>query len=244
MVSFLPMPTEQRNRSTTILIGCIVIAVLAGTGVWYYASGKSYQYSLAAGETIQNWSFVGAYNGNDELEKRAHDEITRLQGFVGKGPDTDYSYYISIANQYNLLGDGKSEYAYLQKALAIDSEHTGLAWSNVAALFERLGALSSARDAYKRAANAQASPQYITAYLEFLTEHFPLETSEIERAYAVGIAAIGEAPQLLQIRARWLEGEGRTQEAITDWKKVKRLVPASAAAADIEIKRLQEKSQH
>ena len=244
MVSFLPMLTEQKNRYTLVLISCIALVVLAGIGVWYFTSGKSYQYSLAAGETISQWSFVGAYTGNSELEKRARDEISRLEGFVGKGPDTDYSYYISIANQYDLLGDGKSEYSYLQKALAIDALHTGLAWSNVAALFERLGALSSARDAYKRAANAQASPQYITAYLEFLTERFPHETSEIENAYAIGIEALGEAPQLLQIHARWLEGEGHIQDAINDWKKIKRLVPASAAATDIEIKRLQENSQH
>ena len=236
------MPTEtSSNRSRNISIGLIAV-LLIGAGVyWYTQKSSGYSYHLAQGEKITNWQFQGAYTGNADLEKRAHDEIDRLQGFVGKGPDTDYSYYISIANQYDLLGDGKSEYSYLQKALAIDAMHTGLAWSNVAALFERLGALSSARDAYKRAANAQASPQYITAYLEFLTERFPHETSEIEKAYAIGIEALGEAPQLLQIHARWLEGEGRIQDAIGDWKKIKRLVPASAAATDIEIKRLQGK---
>ena len=228
-----------------IFIGLIIIAFIAG-GAWYYSNQRGQSDADAQDTPIQkwnvsinNWDFQGAYTGNPELEKRANDEIARLKKLIGSGTETEYSYYISIANQYDLLGDGENEYVYLKKALAIDDATTGLAWANVAVLFARLGDEKSARDAYARAVKAQAHPQYVTAYLDFLTQHFTDDTAAIEGAYEAAVLSVGEAPQLLEIRARWLEGQGRFQEAIDAWNKLKQLSPGSSSAADLEIKQLQ-----
>ena len=235
------MPTETKsNTKRNIIIGLVLILSLTGAW-WQYKGQNSYAFTFAEGESVQSWNFPGAYTGNTELEKRASDEIARLKKLVGNGPETDYSYFVAVANQYDLLGDGKNEFAYLKKALAIDDAHTGLAWENAGALFARLGAPKSARDAYSRAVQAQPSPQYVTTYLEYLTNNFAEDSAAINAVYADAVVSVGEAPQLLEIRARWLEGRGRYQEAIDEWKKLKLLSPESSTAADLEIKQLQSK---
>ena len=236
------MGESNSNMRRTTLIGVAAI-VLIGLGVWFSMHSGSTVNRLVAGEKIQNWNFQGAYTGNADLEKRAADEIARLQLQIGKGPETDYSYYVSIASQYDLLGDGKNEYVYLNKALGIDAEHTGLAWFNLGALFERLGALKSARESYRRAAAAQNYQQYVNAYLEFLTQHFPDDETAINEAYSIAQQILGESPGLLEIRARWLEEKGKYKEALDDWRKIKTLTPNASAAIDLEIKRLESKLQ-
>ena len=229
--------------SQTIVIGIILaVLVLGGAGYWYYVNDASYAHQFIGGESISNWDFQGAYEGNAELEEKAHNEIARLEGLIDNEEDdnTDYTVYISIANQYDLLGDGENEYAYLKKALAIDPEHTGLAWHNLGALMERLGAFQTARDAYSRAVQAQNQIlQYQMAYLIFLTNHFPEDAPAIEGVLNEAKLVYGDNPTLFEIRARWLEETGKIQEAIDMWKKIRSLSPQAAPVIDSEIQRLQ-----
>jgi tetratricopeptide (TPR) repeat protein len=124
--------------------------------------------SLVKGDAVVSWNFKGAYAGNAELAQKAQGEISRLSAMLGSGTFTDYSLYVSIANQYDLLGDGAQEFVYLKKALGIDSEHTGLAWSNLGHLLSRLGAKLTARVAFERAVAAQPIPQYEQDLADFL----------------------------------------------------------------------------
>jgi len=126
-------------------------------------------------DTIASWNLAGAYTGNAEFAAKANAEIARLTALLGTGTYTDYTLYVSIANQYDLLGDGKNEFAYLQKALAIDSTGTGLAWHNAGQLFARLGAYRTARTALERAALAEPVPYYERALADFLAAHYPEE---------------------------------------------------------------------
>ena len=107
-----------------------------------------------------------------------------MKGLMGSPDFTKYELYVSIANQYELLGDGKQEFTYLNYALAIDSTKTGLAWHNMGKLLERLGAYKSARVAYDRMVQAQSTSQYIRARLEFLQAHMPEDTDAIAQAQA------------------------------------------------------------
>ena len=141
-------------------------------------------FSLVSGEVIASWDFVGTYNDNGQLEARANAEIARMKGLLNSGTYTNYELYVSIANQYELLGDGKQEFTYLNYALAIDSTKTGLAWHNMGKLLERLGAYKSARVAYDRMVQAQSTSQYIRARLEFLKAHMPEDTTAIAQAEA------------------------------------------------------------
>ncbi len=126
-------------------------------------------------DTIVSWDFKGAYTGNAELTVKANTEIARLAALLGTDAYPDYTLLVSIANQYDLLGDGKNEFAYLQKALAIDSTNTGLAWHNAGQLFARLGAYRTARTALERAALAEPVAHYRRALADFLAAHYPGE---------------------------------------------------------------------
>lgn len=137
--------------------------------------------SIIKTEEVKTWSFVGPYNDNGVLEAKALAEITRLEGILKKGQFTDYELYVAIANQHDLLGDGKKTYDYLSKALQIDSENTGLAWHNMGRLMEKLGAYENARIAFDRAILAQPIPAYYMAKIDFLERHFPNDKNVIEK---------------------------------------------------------------
>ncbi len=141
-------------------------------------------FSLVPGEVIVSWDFAGTHNDNGQLEARVNSEIARMKNLLNSGASNRYELYVSIANQYELLGDGKQEYTYLNYALAIDSTKTGLAWHNMGKLLERLGAYKSARVAYDRMIQAQVTSQYIRARLEFLKAHMPEDTDAIAQAEA------------------------------------------------------------
>lgn len=148
-------------------------------------------FSLVPSETVASWDFAGTYNDNGQLEAKVRADIERLKGLLNSGEYTKYELYVSIANQYELLGDGKQEFTYLNYALALDSTKTGLAWHNMGKLLEKLGAYKSARVAYDRMIQAQVTSQYIRARLEFLKAHIPEDTDAIKQAEA-DLAASGE----------------------------------------------------
>lgn len=119
-----------------------------------------FSFPVLSSDTIVSWSWKGPYKDGGEYEVKALNSIKRLLGLLGKGEYTDYELYVSLANQYELLGDGKKTYEFLLRALAIDSEHTGLAWYNMGVLMKNLGALNTARVAFDRAYAAQPIPAY------------------------------------------------------------------------------------
>lgn len=148
------------------------------------STSAAYRFSLVPGEVVASWNFVGSYKDGGTLEAQANAQVARLKGLLDSGTYTNYELYVSIANQYDLLGDGKNEYTYLNDALAIDSTKTGLAWHNMGKLLERLGAIKSARVAYDRLVEVQPTAQYIRARLEFLQAHMPEDTDAITQAQA------------------------------------------------------------
>lgn len=159
-----------------------VLLIFLGVGLWQWNGGKTeippFHIDIASGEEIKNWDFQGAYTGNAELEAKADAEIRRLTGLLGKKQYPDYMLYVSIANEYDLKGDGKNELAYLEKALVIDATTTGLAWHNAGQLFARFGAYTTARTAFERAAAAQTIEQYQRVLADFLSAHFPDEVNQ------------------------------------------------------------------
>lgn len=227
------------SRSAMIVL---ISTVIVGIGLlgWWYSKIPANEYELAKGESVVNWDFQGAYEGNTTSEKKAQDEIAKLQSLVGSDNNLilDYERYVAIANQYDLLGEGRKEYENLSNAIAIDPDTTGIAWYNMAVLLEKYDAKKSARDAFARAAKAEPQQmQYQNAYLEFLTENFKEDTVAIDSAYEDAYAVFGDYATHLEIRARWNESIGRIQEALSDWKKVQMLSPTPGI--DLEIKRLE-----
>lgn len=227
------------NNARSALIG-IIIAVAAGAGVWWYSQNSAHPLSLAEGDTIASWNFQGTHKDGGALEKKVNDEITRQKGLLGgdqsgKNDDpTDYILYIGIANQYELLGDGREAYEYLGRALKIDSTKTGLAWRNLGSLLERLGAPNTARAAYAHAVEAQPHIiEFHLARLRFLVNSFSEDTAAVEAAFGEAEEASGETPEVLQIKAEWYKKTGHTEEAISAMQKIQSLMGDSSLESEI-----------
>lgn len=190
-----PSPSPQQTATTTDS-GTSTTTATAGNTTTTPAAAQpqvsqtnppakpAYQFSLVPGEAVASWNFAGTHKDGGQLEAGVRADITRLEGLLNSGTFTNYELYVSIANQYELLGDGKQEFTHLNYAIAIDSTKTGLAWHNMGKLLEHLGAYKSARVAYDRMIQAQSTSQYIRARLEFLQTHMPEDTAAIAQAQA------------------------------------------------------------
>ena len=233
----------QAMNKNNILAG-LVIALLA-LGAWWFTQSSSHLLPIAEGDTVASWDFPGPYKDGGELEKRARDEITRSEGLLGgdqsgtNDDPTDYTLYVSIANQFLLLGDGKRAYEYLGRALKIDAEKTGLAWRNLGSLMERLGALGTARVAYSRAVEAQPNiVEYHVVRLQFLISHFSDDAAAIDAAFDEAKQELGETPEILQIKAEWQEKTGRIEDAIKTLQSMHTIMGVGEQNSAGEIARL------
>lgn len=234
------------NNLRSALIG-ICFAVLLGLGAWLYSQQSAvHPLPIAEGDTIASWDWQGTHKDGGELEKRARDEITRSEELLGgdqsgeNDDPTDYILYVSIANQYELLGEGKAAYDSLGKALTIDSTRTGLAWRNLGNLLERLGALNTARIAYAHAVEAQGQvSEYHVARLTFLMKYFAKDTAAIDAAFEEAEKGLGgNPPEILQLKAQWNEKKGNIDKAIEALREMEKVMGGNDPSARSEIARL------
>ena len=231
-------------HKNNIVIGAAVLILLAG--IWVFTrSSFTHPLPLAEGESIASWDLQATNQDGGELEKKANDQITRLEALLGgdqSGKDddpTDYSLYVGIANQYELLGDGRRAYEYLGRAAAIDPDYTGLAWHNLGTLMVTLGALKTARTAFAKAVEAQPDvSQFHIARLEFLVDRFAEDTSAVEGAFQEAEAQVGDDASILQVKAAWYTKTLRYQDAITALETMKRVMGGRDADIDREVARL------
>jgi len=205
-------------------------AILAGAGYWYYTQmAPSYTVEIDSRDTISSWDFQGSHKDGGEFEARVMAEMAKLQASLEDDAQepTDYNVYVSMAGQYTLLGDGKNTLKYLEKALAIDSTKTGLAWHNVGVLMERLGALNTARTAYARAVEAQSQiDAYHIARINFLIKHFSEDKEAVDGAIAEAISEFGQDdPLVMYAQTEWFEMQEKWQDAITVWEKILKGAP-------------------
>jgi tetratricopeptide (TPR) repeat protein len=161
---FFKMKSSYRIALVAVLVGGAILLILP------LVLGVS-NYPLASGDHISSWSFEGAYADNGTNQARTIAEIKNLKAMLGKDKTKDYGLLVGIASQYELLGDGKTAYTYLSRAIAKD--HTrGLAYMNMGQLMESLGALATARAAYDAALKAEpASGIYASARDGFYARH-------------------------------------------------------------------------
>lgn len=191
--------TEQNVSTTTIPVTSVTNVKIT------QKSPTAYSISLSEGDTVASWDFKGAYTGNSELVTKAQDEIKRLSGLLATATSSKMILSVSVANQYELLGDGKKQYDYLKRAIQANPENE-LPWHNLGVLMERLGALNTARVAYEKSTHLQPQFQfYHFAYLEFLTSRMKDDTAVIENAFAFAEENIGKSTYLSELRTEWMK---------------------------------------
>lgn len=160
-------------------------------------------FTIAKEDTIVSWNFKGAYTDNPELVIKAQNEIARLSTLLATATSSAMILSVGIANQYELLGDGKKQYDYLGRAIEA-AETNALPWHNLGVLMERLGALKTARIAYENSTLLQPEMKfYHYAYLEFLITRMKDDTTRIKEAFAAAEKSIGQTPNLLELRTAW-----------------------------------------
>lgn len=214
-------------------------AVVTGTTTPSVSRGP---FPINSADKIASWSFKGIYAGNDTLIAQATADITHLTSLVGKGEYDDYDLYLGLGNDKSSLGDGASAYQNYNKSISIHPQK-GLAYANLAYLFDQLGAYYSAADAYAKATVVEPRViEYHTQRLKYLTRQFPSDTARITAALSDASEVFGDTASILAIEAEWLTGLKRYAEAITAWERAKLLSPGKdTSAIDTEIARLKAK---
>jgi len=166
-------------------------------------SPASYSLSFIEGESITEWDFKSAYTGNPELVAKAQSEIKRLSEQLATATSSAMILSVGIANQYELIGDGKKQYEYLERAIRTNPEN-GLPWHNLGVLIERLGAYKTARTAYEKSTFVQPEFKfYHYAYIEFLISRMKDDTAVIEKAFKFAEDNIGKTSYLVELRTEW-----------------------------------------
>lgn len=189
--------TAEQNASTT------TDAVAPATSLATQGNSVAHPLSLMRGDSIVSWDFKGAYTGNPELVTKAQSEIQRLSLQLDTATSSAMILSVGIANQYELLGDGKKQYEYLGRAVRENPEN-GLPWHNLGVLMEKFGAYKTARVAYEKSTLVQPELQfYHYAYIEFLTSRTKDDTASIEKAFAFAEKNIGTTPYLITLRTEW-----------------------------------------
>lgn len=222
-------------------ISALFAVLILGAGVWWYVRSAQHPLPLQGGDSVASWDITGSHKDGAELEAKVRKEIERLQGLLGspENEPTDYILYISLANQYELIGDGKKAYEYLGKAMQEDPK-TGLAWHNAGSLLSRLGAMQTARVAYGRAVEVQPHiEQYHRAYAEFLIQYFPDDAATIDAVLKKMEDQFKEDTGMLQLRASWYTKVGRIQDAIDAWRSLEKEIGVRDPAIEAEIARLE-----
>jgi tetratricopeptide (TPR) repeat protein len=145
----------------------LILPLIVGPGSGFGGKG----YVIEEADHISTWNWDGVYEDGAQKQADVEKEIDHLKGLLGKGSIADYDLYVGIASQYELIGDGKSAYNYLSRAIS-DEPKRGLAYMNMGHLMEEMGAFTTAHKAYDAAVAAEPNnPVYQTARQEFLIHH-------------------------------------------------------------------------
>lgn len=189
-------PEQNINTATPLIIATTTVNIIKHPTI--------NPLPIVEGDIVASWDFVGAYANNPELIAKADAEIKRITDLLGKGTYTDMSIYVGIANQYELIGDGKKQYDFLIQAVKDGGTTSGLPWHNLGVLMERLGALETARIAYEKSTLVQ--PQfkfYHYAYLDFITKKMKDDVVDIEKAFTAANKYFVSDADIIQLRAEW-----------------------------------------
>lgn len=215
------------------IIGIIVGIIFLGALVWGFALGpspSSNSFALSKGSLPSSWEFTGLYN-TPELTATVQKNIDSLKGKINEEGADMYDIYLSIAQQYALVGKGEEAYDYLLKAAKQDPGNS-LTFQTMGNLMESLKAYTAAEEAYKQATIVQ--PQFLQNHLAFIGFLIgqKADAVKIEAAFAFALEKSGRATNVLKEYAQWLEGQKDTAKAITIWEEVLKQIPGDRAVKD------------
>lgn len=227
VVSYLHMSNTTRSW----IVGVVVVLVILGIAWWYTRTPNLFP--VSASDNLTSWTIPVNVDATSTAAFKA--QIATLKSYVGTTTYPTSDIYIGIANEYGLLGDGKSAYQYYLKALNASSTEA-VTYDNLGALFARLYATTTATRAYAKAIALDPSEAlFQISYLNYLTQVAP-QDAMTATAFADAKTALGSTtPDFLITEATWLGAIGSTTAAIADWRKLEAIEPGNAAAIEARI---------
>lgn len=161
-----------------------------------------------APEDTPAWDFQGVYKGDTVLEERAQTDIEKLKAMEGNDIATRYDIQIGLAQQYEMLGDGKTAYNHLLNAIKIDDKRS-LAYANLGVLLGRVGARESAKIAYERALDRDDNVINRINYIQHLEQYFGDDLDLVESAHTFAIEKFPGSVVLKERYEAWKKVHGR-----------------------------------
>lgn len=189
-------------------------------------------------DSITSWSTKVI--ATPDVKKQIQENIISLSSKINNSKD-NYNVFIQIAQDYELLSDGKSAYSFYTLA-AKEKPTNALAFSNIGNLMQKLGAYNTAQKAYAESVRLSPSAElYWLAYLSFLSAHEQI-APYTPSVFAAARKATNSAPNVLIAEANWEEATGNISAAILDWRLVRSAVSESQKKAiDTKITYLEKK---
>jgi tetratricopeptide (TPR) repeat protein len=185
------------------------------------------------------WEFRPTVNTDVEKNKIKEDISNLEKRLEGSDTATVFDLYLSLAQKYQLLGDGKAVFENLSKAHDTLPERA-LPFMNAGSVMVRLYATSSARAFFEEA--VQKEPGFIFAHLALLDFYrvYDTETSfeKKETAFKEAIAHEENDTRPMREYAGWLEDLNKKEEAVSVWKDVLTKQPADKLEIETHIKEL------
>ena len=221
-----------------IVLGvCIVVVAVAAAAWWWVKVGPN-PLPVDPSDSIASWTLPDIYANNPAGEARTTADIAHLTSLMGGKQFTDYELLVGLAQDYEALGQAKTAYDYLIRAVHAGPTG-GLAWNNLGELMAQLGALTTAKTAYARAVAVEPTVMtFRLGQLQFLIQYFPQDSSDILPTIKSALA-LQAIPDIYQDEAQWLASTGSTTGAISAWEQARLLIaPSDRAAIDAEIARL------
>lgn len=223
------------NMKKKAIIAAAVVVIVAGAAVAFGVYNSNNKVFSLENEEI-NWNIDPLYKEEDQ---KAAAKV-RIEEFKQDEENEPYSLNVAIAQQYELMGDGKAAYNHLLDAIELEPTKS-LAYSNLGNLLDRAGAYMSAKKAFMKA--AEVEPQFAQNHIslaKFLTARYADDRQAIEDAFVVGLERTGDT-NLLKEYAAWLEDREDYQAALAVWEQVLTHNPSNKEVVEDKIVELKAK---
>lgn len=221
------------------IIGIAGAVILAGCLIWFFYGTPTQKssFSLDVKSLPAVWEYKGLY-ATPELVAQTDKNIANLKEKLKESGADKYDLYVSLAQQYMLIGRGEESYEYLLRAGDEDPGNS-ITFQTMGTLMESLGAQSAAEEAFKQAIVVQ--PQIVQNHLALIGFYIRqnAEPAEIDTAFTYALEKSGKAVNVLKEYAQWLEGEKDMDKAVATWEEVLIREPNNSAIKDkiAELKR-------
>lgn len=223
-------------------MGYVVVGIALLVLGWFIFGGRvrpADTFAIDATLLPNAWEFNGLY-ATPELALQVEKNIANLKEKLNESGADKYDLYVSLAQQYMLIGQGEDAYKYLVRAGDEDPGNS-LAFQTMGVLLESLGAQDAAEVALKQAVVVQ--PQIVQNHLALIGFYVRqnAEFSTIDAAFNYALEKSGKAVNVLKEYAQWLEAEKDINKAVAIWEEVLVREPDNSAVKD-KIAELKQKS--